>query len=271
MAEEADVALGTLYHYFSSKEHLFAEVLIKWAATLRSSLARHPPQGLTPREKLTEALHRSVRAFQHQPQLARLIASLELSSDPFATEILERMDQTTSSVYMELLEGVEPRRARTIVRTVDAVLDSQLRAWSAGRLSITGVYDYLSESIDLMFEETPRSWTTLILTSPARSSASAAMESDDGNDSATDVLGARRSSGPGTPGRPRRVGRSRPLVDTNPASRRSGGHRRCALGSGSQNQHGGLLAVANDDRCRGAPGRIGTDRRRAEPFDPNLA
>ena len=155
MAEEAGVALGTLYHYFSSKEHLFAEVLVKWAATLRSSLARPPPQGLTPREKLPEALHRSVRAFQHQPQLARLIAALELSSDPFATEILERMDQTTSSVYMELLDGVEPRRARIIVRTVDAVLDSQLRAWSAGRLPITGVYDSLSESIDLIFEGHP--------------------------------------------------------------------------------------------------------------------
>src|SRR3984957_2707101 len=152
VAEEADVALGTVYHYFSSKEHLFAEVLVKWAATLKSSLARHPPRGLTPREKLTDALHRSVRAFQHQPQLARLIASLELSSDPFATEILERMDQTTSGVYVELLGGVAPRRGRTIVRTVDSVLDSQLRAWSAGRSPITGVYDHLSESIDLMFE-----------------------------------------------------------------------------------------------------------------------
>src|ERR1700722_2043205 len=160
VAEEADVALGTLYHYFSSKEHLFAEVLVKWAATLKSSLVRHPPRGLTPREKLTDALHRSVRAFQHQPQLARLIASLELSSDPFATEILERMDQTTSAVYMELLDGVDPRRARTIVRTVDAVLDSQLRAWSAGRLPITGVYDYLSESIDLIFEGSPEITST---------------------------------------------------------------------------------------------------------------
>ena len=101
------------------------------------------------------ALHRSVRAFQHQPQLARLIASLEISSDPFATEILERLDQTTTSVYMELLDGVEPNRARTIVRTMDAVLDSQLRSWSAGRLSITGVYDYLSESIDLIFGVEP--------------------------------------------------------------------------------------------------------------------
>jgi len=155
VAEEAGVALGTLYHYFSSKEHLFAEVLIKWAATLKASMVRHPPQGQTPREKLTDALHRSVRAFQHQPQLARLIASLELSSDPFATEILERLDQTTTEVYMELLEDLEPGRARTIVRTMDAVLDSQLRSWSAGRLPITGVYDYLSESIDLIFEDGP--------------------------------------------------------------------------------------------------------------------
>jgi TetR/AcrR family transcriptional regulator, cholesterol catabolism regulator len=151
VAEEADVALGTLYHYFSSKEHLFAEVLVKWAASLKANLSRHPPKGHTPREKLTEALHRSVRAFQHQPQLARLIASLELSSDPFATEILERLDQTTTGTYMELLADLEPRRARTIVRTVEAVLDSQLRSWSAGRLPITGVYDYLSESIDLIF------------------------------------------------------------------------------------------------------------------------
>jgi aspartate/tyrosine/aromatic aminotransferase len=38
---------------------------------------------------------------------------------------------------------------------MDAVLDSQLRSWSAGRLPITGVYDYLSESIDLIFGKDP--------------------------------------------------------------------------------------------------------------------
>src|ERR1700678_4431392 len=90
VAEEADVALGTLYSYFSSKEHLFAEVLVQWAATLRASIARHPLDGVTPQEKLTQAFHRSVRAFQRQPQLARLVATLQLSSDPFATEIVAR-------------------------------------------------------------------------------------------------------------------------------------------------------------------------------------
>jgi TetR/AcrR family transcriptional regulator, cholesterol catabolism regulator len=151
VAEEAEVALGTLYHYFSSKEHLFAEVLVKWAATLRTSLARHPLAGDTPQERLTEVLNRSVRAFQQQPQLARLLASLELSADPFATEILGRLDQTTNSVYLEVLEGIEPDRARRIVRTAGAVLDSLLRSWSAGRLPITDLYDSLGESVGLLF------------------------------------------------------------------------------------------------------------------------
>jgi TetR/AcrR family transcriptional regulator, cholesterol catabolism regulator len=151
VAEEAGVALGTLYHYFSSKEHLFAEVLVKWAATLRTSITRHPLAGETAAQQLTEALHRSVRAFQHRPQLARLIASLQLSADPFATETLERLDQTTTSVYLDVLSGIEVTRARQIVRTAEAVMDSLLRSWSAGRLPITDLYDRLTECVDLIF------------------------------------------------------------------------------------------------------------------------
>lgn len=151
VADEAGVALGTLYHYFSSKEHLFAEVLVQWAGTLRTSLTRHPLWGNSPQQRLTEVLHRSVRAFQRQPQLARLVAALELSTDPFATEILERLDQTTTSVYLELLDGTDPGRSRRVVRTVDAVFDSLLRSWSAGRLPIVDLYDYLSDAVELIF------------------------------------------------------------------------------------------------------------------------
>src|SRR5262249_31075054 len=33
IASEAGVALGTVYRYFSSKEHLYAAALLAWAAT----------------------------------------------------------------------------------------------------------------------------------------------------------------------------------------------------------------------------------------------
>jgi AcrR family transcriptional regulator len=155
VAEEAGVALGTVYHYFSSKEHIFAEVLVKWAATLRHSLTRRPLVGDSPRQKLTEALHRSVRAFQRQPQLARLISSLQLSADPYAAEILGRVDTITTGVYLELLDGIDPDLARSIVRTAEAVMDSMLRSWSAERLTITDLYDHLTEAVALLFGQVP--------------------------------------------------------------------------------------------------------------------
>ncbi|HEX3459720.1 MAG TPA: TetR/AcrR family transcriptional regulator [Acidimicrobiales bacterium] len=155
VAEEAGVALGTVYHYFSSKEHIFAEVLVKWAATLRTSITRRPLVGDSPEGKLTEALHRSVRAFQRQPQLARLVASLQLSADPFAAEILGRMDTATTGIYLELLDGVDPEVARIIVRTAESVLDSSLRAWSAGRLSLNELYDHLTDAVALLFSQEP--------------------------------------------------------------------------------------------------------------------
>jgi TetR/AcrR family transcriptional regulator, cholesterol catabolism regulator len=150
VAEEANVALGTVYNYFSSKDHLFAEVLIAWAATLGPSISRNPLRGTNDVERLTEVFHRSVRAFQRQPHLARLVATLETSSDPFATEILARLGETTTKVYVEAIREVDDATARAIVRVVDDVLASGLRSWVAGHVPITEVYDRLTESIALL-------------------------------------------------------------------------------------------------------------------------
>jgi AcrR family transcriptional regulator len=154
VAEAANVALGTLYHYFSSKEHLFAEVLIAWASTLGTNISRNPLRGETDAERVTEVFHRSVRAFQRQPQLARLVATLETSTDPSATEILGRLGNATTGVYASAMHDVAPERALAVVRVLDAVLASGLRSWSSGHVPISVVYDRLSEAIALLL--TPR-------------------------------------------------------------------------------------------------------------------
>src|SRR4051794_7789101 len=152
VAEEANVALGTLYHYFSSKEHLFAEVLVRWAATLRTNISRNPLRGTTDAQRLTQVINRSVRAFQRQPSLARLVATLETSADPFATEILARLAQTTNDIYVEALQDVDRATAQRIVSVVDAVLASRLRSWIAGRMTITAVSEDLADAIGLLLD-----------------------------------------------------------------------------------------------------------------------
>ena len=150
VAEEAGVALGTVYNYFASKDHLFAEVLIAWASTLGPHLSRNPLRGTRDVDRVTEVYQRSVRAFQRQPQLARLIATLETSSDPFAAEILARLGEATTGVYVAAMHDVEPTRANAIVRVVDAVLASVLRSWVAGRITIADANRQLADAIALL-------------------------------------------------------------------------------------------------------------------------
>jgi AcrR family transcriptional regulator len=156
VAVEAKVALGTLYHYFSSKEHLFAEVLVRWAATLRTNISRNPLRGDTDAQRLAQVINRSVRAFQRQPSLARLVATLETSSDPFATEILDRLAATTNDIYVEAIHDLDRATAQRVVTVVDAVLAGRLRSWVAGRISIATVSDDLADAIALLLDQRSR-------------------------------------------------------------------------------------------------------------------
>jgi AcrR family transcriptional regulator len=149
VAEEAGVALGTVYNYFSSKEHLFAEVLIAWAATLAPNISRNPLRGRSDAARLTEVLQRSVRAFERQPQLARLVATLETTADTYASQTLAELRTATTPVYVAAMHDVDPARAEAIVRVVDAVLASGLRSWVSGRISIGEVNDRLAEAVKL--------------------------------------------------------------------------------------------------------------------------
>jgi TetR/AcrR family transcriptional regulator, cholesterol catabolism regulator len=152
VAEEANVALGTLYRYFSSKEHLFAEVLVRWAGTLRTHISRNPLRGTTDAQRLTQVLNRSMRAFQRQPSLARLVATLETSSDPYATEILDRLGRTTGDIYVEAIHDLDRETAHRVVVVVDAVLAARLRSWVAGRISIATVNEDIADTITLLLE-----------------------------------------------------------------------------------------------------------------------
>ena len=150
MAEEAGVALGTVYHYFTSKEHLFAEALVPWVATLRDNVNRHPLAGDTPAERLSDVLRRTVRSFQQQPNLAKLVTTLTVSSDPFVIEIITRLDDASSAVYADALTGLDDTTIRSMVQVIDHVLAGVLRLWSAGRMHIVDVYRQLDEMVGLL-------------------------------------------------------------------------------------------------------------------------
>jgi AcrR family transcriptional regulator len=86
VAERAGVALGTLYRYFASKDHLLAEVLVEWGGELEARLRRAPPRGDTPRERVLTVLRHAVREVETEPVLAAALTTALLSPDPAVTD-----------------------------------------------------------------------------------------------------------------------------------------------------------------------------------------
>jgi AcrR family transcriptional regulator len=156
VASEAGVALGTVYRYFQSKDHLFAEVLAHWAAQLRTNVERRPLKGESNAERLTDVLHRSMRAFQSWPQLARVVMSLEASEDPFTREIFARNMAGNTAVYIEALRGLPNDLAADVVNVAASVFDLQLRQWVVGAQSIAQVYDRISRAVWVLLEFSDR-------------------------------------------------------------------------------------------------------------------
>jgi TetR/AcrR family transcriptional regulator, cholesterol catabolism regulator len=150
VAEASDVALGTVYRYFTSKEHLFAAVQLEWVKSLHRQILRRPPSGQSNLERLSQVLHKSVRAFQLQPQFYRVLLVLEVAKDPFAKELFEVMSRETEATYRESLSGVDPTTASDLLRVVLAVLGAELRRWVLGRQSIDEVKQNIDAALSLL-------------------------------------------------------------------------------------------------------------------------
>jgi AcrR family transcriptional regulator len=156
IAEEADVALGTVYRYFTSKEHLFAAVLVVWSDSLRGRVQRRPLVGETPQELLEDLMNRVLNAFDRFPQFLRLITVLENTPDPYARELHTEFSSHTTGTFLEPLKTLDPDEARAVIDIVKAVLWAILRGWSHGLMTMREARRRMARSIDVIFSPPPK-------------------------------------------------------------------------------------------------------------------
>ena len=69
VASEAGVALGTIYRYFASKDHLLAACQVAFARAEQRRLELRPTEGDTAADRVVDVLRRATRAQERQPQL----------------------------------------------------------------------------------------------------------------------------------------------------------------------------------------------------------
>jgi AcrR family transcriptional regulator len=155
VAERADVALGTVYRYFASKEHLFAAVLVEWSDSLESRVQREPLAGADIVSQLNDLMDRVVTAFERLPQFFRLITAMETTTDPHARELFEEFSARTHRTYGEPLRVLEPDDAAAVLDVLMAMLGGMLREWTRGGATADEVRARLHAAVTLIFSGPP--------------------------------------------------------------------------------------------------------------------
>lgn len=153
VAATANVALGTIYRYFSSKDHLLAEALVEWVRDLSRRVHAKPPRGRTLAARVIDVLRRATRAMEADPQLSHAVITALASTDPGAArcqrEVAEVMADTLGIAFPP---DFDPKARADIVRTLGHVWFSALVGWVNNWFGITQAGDELEIAAHLLLD-----------------------------------------------------------------------------------------------------------------------
>jgi TetR/AcrR family transcriptional regulator, cholesterol catabolism regulator len=179
VAERSDVALGTLYKYFRSKEDILLFALNEQLERLEQLMAARPIVGGRPYARAGEFFRRATRALARRPQFARALIRAMATGDQATAVKIAAFQLRISRLISSALRGVvpdigpiaaaaelersesgprargersEPDRESAIAHTLMHVWFSSLVGWSAGLRAERAVVEQVRAAAKLMLD-----------------------------------------------------------------------------------------------------------------------
>ncbi|MGI8710093.1 MAG: TetR family transcriptional regulator [Acidimicrobiales bacterium] len=157
VANTAGVALGTIYRYFSSKDHLLAAAMVEWVHDLERRVAQRPPKGETVAERVIDVLRRASRAMEREPKLSAAVVTALLSPDAGAAACQEDVAASMTGILASALgSDFDPAFQTQITRTLGHVWFSSLIGWVNGWSGIAKVADEVQLATHLVLDQYDR-------------------------------------------------------------------------------------------------------------------
>ena len=132
VAAQADVALGTLYRYFPSKDHLLIAALAEQVSTLQRRLAQKPPRGTNAADRVVDVLRRASRALEREPRLTAALVTALSSADPSVAEAKQEVSDILGSVIADAVDHDALAQGEGVVRVLGHVWFAALVSWVGG-------------------------------------------------------------------------------------------------------------------------------------------
>ncbi len=132
VAERSDVALGTIYRYFSGKDELLIAGLVGWLAQARNRIEAGGVKGATNEERLSRLLERSARSTDSYPVLMGALVTAFGTTAPSASPHKLEVEREIHALVVTALDpGVDIDTAG-VARVIGHVWSSALTRWVSG-------------------------------------------------------------------------------------------------------------------------------------------
>ena len=153
VAEQADVALGTLYRYFPSKIHLLVSALDRQFEDAQERLQVRDIPGDTPGDRVLFVLKRLTRGMQGDPKLTEALTRAFMFADASVATEIHTVGMQLSTM---LTKAMDPERTQptdddvAIARVIGDVWLSALMAWVTGRSTAPETAQHMETAVRLI-------------------------------------------------------------------------------------------------------------------------
>lgn len=156
VAVEADVALGTLYRYFPSKEHLLVSAMLRQIESLHDRLVVKPPQGTDAVGRVVDVLRRANIALQRQQQFTVAVVRALASGDETVAPVVRDVRDLMAAIIFAAIDTDEPtEREQLVTEILQEVWLSSLVAWISGVEPTSSVNRKLEAATTLLLDGQP--------------------------------------------------------------------------------------------------------------------
>lgn len=156
VAARADVALGTIYRYFTCKDQLLICVMADWTGQLRDRLTQRPARGETASAQVADVLQRACRSLERQPLLAAALVRAMSSTDTGVGEANREVGAHIRAMIEPLLHELDPDTREAVIVVLNHVWLATLIGWSNGRIVFSQVAQELGSAARLLLDPDPR-------------------------------------------------------------------------------------------------------------------
>jgi len=151
VATRADVALGTIYRYFPSKDALLLGVMVHWLGDLEQRVTRRPPTGATTVERIMDVLERALRSMDRQPMLTTAVIGAMTSGEPASVDAIGEVTSTMARIMQSAFpDDVDPAVEASAAKVLGHVWWSATISWANGMGDIGWVAAELREAAELI-------------------------------------------------------------------------------------------------------------------------